>query len=220
MSIERLELRLEAIRRKMEEFLETRGPEPDWGNRFRELCEELYSAEREVAKVRGGEYAVPCDLGVSWDTGAPMPHLLKGSYRTFLIFILRESNPAWDGTSVNIVDPSSGAVEPLALVEFECATVKFGSPNDEVLEGHPLHGKGLMPYGAHYVMNSHWAKELEEINKVHSGYDPERWKDLRHYLLAFHDEMFECLATGHKVETHRTSMKELLRTATERLMSG
>src|SRR6185503_678550 len=198
MSMERLEERLKAIRHRRDDFLKTFGTRPGWAEKYRELSEELYSAEREIAQARGEEYAVPCDLGVKWDTGAPLPHVLCSGYRTFLIFILDEPDPSWDGTYVTVKDPASGAVEPLALVEFEAATVKFGGPNDEVLHGHPLHGKGLMPYGAHYVMNSRWAKELEEINKVHSQYNPERWKNVRHYLFAFHDETFECLASGHK----------------------
>jgi hypothetical protein len=149
-----------------------------------------------------------------------LPHLLCSSHHAFLIFLLNEPDPAWDGTYVTIKDPASGAVEPLALVEFQGATVKFGSPNDEVMRGHPLHGKGLMPYAAHHVMNSRWARELEEINKVHSRYDPDHWKDLKHYLFAFHDETFECLARDHKVEVYRTSMKDLVALVAQRMMSG
>jgi hypothetical protein len=111
-------------------------------------------------------------------------------------------------------------VEPLALVEFKSATVKFGGSNDEVMHGHPLHGKGLMPYGAHYVLNSRWKHDLEEINKVHSQYTPDRWKELQHYLFAFHDETFECLALGHRVEPQRTSAKDLVQAVVERMLSG
>jgi hypothetical protein len=167
-------------------------------------------AEREAARAKGQEYAVPCDLGVSWETGAPMPHLLCAGHRAFLVFLLREPDPA----------RASGAAEPLALVEFRGATVKLGSPNDEVLHGHPLYGKGLVAYGAHYVMNSRWLRELEEINKVHSRYDPAHWKELKHYLFAFHDETFECLARGHEVQIHRTSMKDLVALAAQRMVSA
>lgn len=219
MRIEELEQKLKSIRQRMEKFLASWGSSKGWTEEHRQLSDELHAAEREFSKAKGEEYAVPCDLGVSWDTGAPLPHLLCSGDRTFLIFLLNEPNPAWDGTYVTIKDPASGVLEPLALVEFQSATVKFGSPNDEVIHGHPLHGKGLMPYGAHYVVNSRWARELEEINKVHARFDPDRWKEVKHYLFAFHDETFECLALSHQVELYRTSMRELVESVARKLIS-
>ena len=50
-------------------------------------------------------------------------------------------------------------------------------------------------------------------------YRPESWRDLRHFILWFHDSTFECLAQSYKVETHRVSMKKLLGMMVERLVS-
>jgi hypothetical protein len=67
-------------------------------------------------------------------------------------------------------NPNSGLSEKLALVEFErCICAKMGDPNEEVLHGHPLYGKGLAGYEAMAVENSTWLKALEKINAVHDG---------------------------------------------------
>ena len=110
---------------------------------------------------------------------------------------ISEPDPAWDGSYATMVDPASDASEPLAIVEFErCYSHRFGGPNDEVLEGHPLYGRGLDAYRAHEVINSRWLAAEQAINSVHHWYRPEAWTTRKHYLLAFHDECFECLAEG------------------------
>jgi hypothetical protein len=115
-----------------------------------------------------------------------LPYLLQNDYRTFLAFFLPDVDPNWDGTYVTIRNTNSGLSEKLALVEFErCVCTKMGDPNDEVLHGHPLYGKGLAGYEAMVVENSTWLKALEKINAVHDAYNPEHWRGLRHYILPF-----------------------------------
>lgn len=75
-------------------------------------------------------------------------------------------------------------------------SVKMGSPNDEVLEGHPLWGSGLEFYEAHEVKNSPWIKELMDINRVHDQFRESHWNEDRHFILTFHDETLECVARG------------------------
>jgi hypothetical protein len=109
--------------------------------------------------------------------------------------------------------------EKLALVEFErCLCTKMGTPNDEVLHGHRLHGKGLAGYEAMAVENSTWLKELEKINSVHDAYKPESWRGLKHYILPFHDSTFECVARGFNVETFQTPLSDLLSDVCKRLV--
>ncbi len=140
------------------------------------------------------------DFPVKWDVGAPLPHVIADEHRTFIIFYVREIDPNWDGTYVTVKNPADGCVESLALVEFKrCASFRMGTPNDEVLEGHPLSGRGLDSYTAQVVQNSRWINELETINKVHSGYREDRWRELTHYILWFHDSTFECIAESYKV---------------------
>jgi hypothetical protein len=120
------------------------------------------------------------DLGVKWDTGAPMPVLISG-LRTFVAFYLSNR------------DPRAG--HGIGIVEFKyVASVKMGSPNDEVLRGHPLWGSGLEFYQAHEVVNSPWTRELMEVNRVHGNFRASYWSGTRHYVLTFHDETVECVA--------------------------
>jgi hypothetical protein len=88
---------------------------------------------------------------------------------------------------VLVRDPNSNASEKPAVVEFErCVCTKMGTPNDEVLHGHPLNGKGLAGYQPMAIENSICLKELESINAIHSCYKA-AWSDLNHYILPFHD---------------------------------
>jgi hypothetical protein len=176
--------------------------------------------ECELAAAKGEEYAVPLDFPVQWDTGAPLPHVIQNDYKTFLTFYVRVPDPAWDGTYVNVKDPGDRSVESLALVEFfHCISARLGTPNDEVFDGHPLYGKGLDGYTAQKVENSRWLAELEAINRIHRCYDPDRWRELEHYVFWFHDSTFECVAESYKVEPYELSMADLLAMVCKRLLS-
>ncbi len=171
--------------------------------------EEQLRLERELALARGDEAALAIDWRPKWDVGAPLPHVLASAGRTFLIYMVSEPDPAWDGTHVNVIDPASDAEEPLAIVEFtSCYAHRFGGPNDEVVEGHPLYGKGLEAHRAHEVANSKWLAAEQAINSVHAGYRPQKWKERSHYLLFFHDDCFECLAQGFTIDVARCSFRE------------
>lgn len=181
---------------------------------------EVLSLERQLAAQKGDEYAEPCDFPLKWDIGAPMPHLMMSEDRALLAFLLSEPDPSWDGSYVTIKSPADEQAEPLGLVEFEyCTSARLGAPNDEVFEGHPLNGKGLEAYSAQRVINSRWLKEIEKINSIHRMYRPDSWRDRTHFIFWFHDSTFECIAKSYKVEVHRTSMRALLSTMTERLIS-
>jgi hypothetical protein len=179
---------------------------------FYAACNAVLQAERDLAAAKGEEYAVPVEFPVRWSTGAPLPCLLQSDYRTFLSFFLQEDrNPNWDGTHVCVRSPGDGVSERIALVEFErCICTKMGTPNDEVLHGHPLNGKGLAGYQAMSVKNSRWLKELEAINAVHSCYKAETWREFNHYILPFHDSTFECVARGFKVEVFQIPLPDVL----------
>lgn len=181
---------------------------------------ECLRLERELASAKGEPYAVPLDFPVRWSTGAPLPHLVMNDYRVLLSFYVREPDPDWDGTYVTIKDPNDNRKESLALVEFHHSTsAKLGAPNDEVLHGHPLWGKGLDSYTAQIVKNSTWIQSLEAIDRVHHYYHPDRWRVLNHYVLWFHDTTFECVAQSFSVELYRESMSEMHARMTQRLVS-
>jgi hypothetical protein len=218
-SIERLAKELEDARKRADEAgsrLGRGGVEAS--EEFRDALDAQLEAERALAAARGEEHAVPFDLGVQWSGGAPLPHLLSSGHRTFVAFYLHEPDPDWDGTYVHIVDPTDEAAASLGIAEFmRCSAVKLGPPNDEVLHGHRLYGRGLDGYGAYVVGNSRWVAELMEVNSVHDQYRAENWADARHFLFVFHDETVEAVAHDVEVETFRESMPALLAQTIERL---
>lgn len=86
---------------------------------------------------------------------------------------------------------------------------RFGIVNDEAASGHPLYDKGLEVYRAHIIENSSWIEELKQIHKVHPRYSNDHWKGGKHYLLFFHDEIFEIIAVDYKIEVSNSTLKEL-----------
>ena len=182
-----------------------------------EAFDRLHTAERALARSRGEQYAVPVDLGAEWDTGAPLPHLIAGN-RTFVVCQARDAGPHWDGTHVNVISPSDTEASPLLILEFEgCREVRMGGPNDEALWGHPLHGRGLEPYGASEVHNSAWIEQVRQINSVHPHHSDETFRRLKHYVLAFHDEMVETLCRSIRVVHVEGSLRQGLTNLVEDL---
>lgn len=165
--------------------------------------------KRKLSLLRNEETAVLIEnWQYAWDIGAPMPHIVGDGLNLFLIYYLAVPKRQKDES------------DSVALVSFEhVISYKFGSPNDEVLEGHPLYEHGMEACKAHEVVHSSWIAELEKINSMHTGYDPEYWKTLKHYIFTFHDDMFECIAKGYTVEVFNTRFKEVVFTATERLFT-
>ena len=191
-------------------------------------AEELQSAvaeqrriERDLSLAKNEETASVVDWRPQWDAGAPLPHVISSGLRTFLIYIVSEPDPSWDGTYANVVDPASETAEPLAIVEFKgCYAHKFGGPNDEVIEGHPLNGHGLTAYRAHKVLNSKWLASERAINGVHAAFRPRTWDEIQHYLLFFHDDCFECLTRSYRVELALCSFREAIALVSTRLLDA
>ena len=58
------------------------------------------------------------------------------------------------------------------------------------------------------------------MNSVHRMHDPDSWRDVRHLLLAFHDETVEALVRGYRVERLRMAFDDALQLAKDRVMAG
>jgi hypothetical protein len=170
--------------------------------------EAVLEAERALSLAKGEEVAVACDWAYLWDPNDPSPHVLSSALRTYLIYNVNE----WKLSEVSPYSSSENTIaEPvIALVEFtHCDASRFSNINEEVLTGHPLWGKGLDLYGAHEVIHSQWLAEVQRINMVHKHYNPQQWERLKHYLLIFRDNIFECLADGYKIEVLQNSLEYL-----------
>lgn len=149
--------------------------------------------------------------------GAPLPVVLSDEHKILLAYIAENTPPDWDGAHVRVIDPSTSS-EPLVLVEFNSYSLfKFGLPNDEAFAGHPLASRGLHPYGAFQIENSSWIRQLERMNSVHPDHKPESFSQLRHFIFAFHDSTFECVAERFTASEHQGSLKGLLPLMQQRL---
>ena len=83
----------------------------------------------------------------------------------------------------------------------------MGYPNDEVLNAHPLYGKGLQFYDFHVVENSPLIVDLDRRNQVHKQHVAGNYvKRFRHWIITFHDETLEVVARNARFV--RTSEKE------------
>jgi hypothetical protein len=210
---EDLERALKAARQELEKATKALAPKHQGGEweRFRAAHEKCLSLEREVARSAGDECAVEIDWPAPWDAGAPLPHVIASRLRTRLVYRLRDQNTNFDGSTVTLIDPAAPARHPIAVVEFRhCCIHRFGMPNDEALVGHRLYGRGLVAYGAHTVERSRWLHEVERMNSVHPQHRPETFRDYIHFVLAFHDETFECLAKSFVVRDSHESFAEAL----------
>ncbi len=165
------------------------------------------------------EHAVVIDWIPQWDGGAPMPQVFSNGRKTYLTYLINEPDPNWDGSYVSMIDNTSNVQHSLALVEFHGGTFRFGIAGDELFGALPLSNKGLKGYEAHIIKNSSWMEEIKSIHKRHTNYNEERWKDFNHFMLLFHDEIFEVIAKDYTVETFKTSFEALAIEVAKRMNS-
>lgn len=139
--------------------------------------------------------------------------ILAGEHHLHLVYYLEDQAPDWDGTTVRVVGERTTG-EPVALVEFTHAYAHmFGPPNDEAFGGHPLAARGLRPYRVYEVRGSSWIRGLEHMNAVHPYHRPEHFARYRHFIFAFHDTTFECVAEAFRVSVHTGSVAGVLEKA-------
>jgi len=142
--------------------------------------------------------------------GAPCPMIVCDEFVTVVAFYLEEGGPNWDGKTVRVVGPGSTG-EMIAIVRFDlCYSSLFGPPNDEAFSGHPLASRGLGPYSAVMVENSSWVRALERMNAVHPYHRPDAFAKWKHFILSFHDSVFECVANGFTIETCKGSINSVV----------
>lgn len=151
--------------------------------------------------------------------GAPCPMVIADEQNLAVIYYRQDTPEAWDGKSVRIVGPDSGG-EAYAIVRFERASAYYhGAPNDEAFAGHPLAKKGLHSYGAFEVKESSWRRRLMEMNRVHPMHRDASFDSVRHFVLAFHDTTFECLARDYSFTTGEGSILSAAASLLEELKS-
>jgi hypothetical protein len=139
------------------------------------------------------------------EPGAPLPVVLADDNGAVVLLFYasrqgREASPS----------------QEIAVVRFvRCMVHLLGPPNDEAFAGHPLAARGLAPHGVFRVRDSSWVKALERMHRVHPSHRAEAYRDLTHYVITFHDSVFECLAKGAsatvRVQTRSAAVEEVAR---------
>lgn len=158
----------------------------------------MYTPDRDIVVPEPG---IPAP-----SSGAPLPVLLADEHAAVVAYYGNNVDPTWDGTTVRMVDVEN-ADEPIAIVRFDrCYATLFGPPNDEAFSGHPLASRGLTPYAMFHVRFSSWVAAVERMNEVHPHHSSRPFREMTHYVLAFHDSTFECIARGYRVSRTRGSV--------------
>lgn len=136
---------------------------------------------------------VELDLGIRPEAAVSGAVCLQTETGTFLTFNAMRSTDRMSSNGTPCVEHAGTVV-----VEFKrCLVSRFGYPNDEARWGIPRYKN--VSYGIYEIRNSTWIKELVRLNRYRF---PETKDDYvrRHFLFAFHDDTFECLADGLSLE--------------------
>ena len=153
------------------------------------------------------EQIVELDLGCRPEGGVSGGVLVSSEYSTFLTF--NAVKPSEDGSRVE----SAGH----AVVEFSrCRLTKFGYPNDEARWGIARYQE--ISYGIYEVTNSEWIPEIVRLNRYSFPDTPDD-TTTRHFLFAFHDSTFECLATDMRLELTTEPYEQIFARISARLLS-
>lgn len=111
-----------------------------------------------------------------------MPLVLSSEDRSFVVF---------EQTENGSLPAKTTAVEFVG-----CLLLTTGFPNDEVLHGHRLWGRGLDFLRVHEVVHSSWLAEQQAIERHNPNSPDHPFDSLTHYLLTFQDSIVEALAAG------------------------
>ena len=137
--------------------------------------------------------AVDLDVGIHPEAAVSGAVCLQTESRTFLTFNAMRATDRMSPYGGPYLEYAGTAV-----VEFKrCLVSRFGYPNDEARSGIPQY-KGVS-YGIYEVRNSTWIKEVVRLNRYRFPETTDNYVQ-KHFLFAFHDDTFECLADDLTLE--------------------
>lgn len=136
------------------------------------------------------------------DCGAPSPTILSNDNELFLAFYA-------DKEAVTPIPQERNTIYDTGIVALRFKRYlkyTFGMPGDETIDGHPYSKLGMGPYAFYELRNSDLIKSLQDIDSVHFKHNSDKWKMYKHYILTFHDNMFECVAQSFEIREENTSL--------------
>jgi hypothetical protein len=123
---------------------------------------------------------VPWNDPPRMETGAPSPAVRSDGHDLLCAYFIAST---------------AAPVRSAAILKFESLLqYRFGYPNDEALQGHPLYQFGLGHYGFFTVENSPLIFAIEKQNECHPRHRPNIYTKFRHWVVTFHDETLEVIA--------------------------
>lgn len=140
--------------------------------------------------------------------GAPLPVVFAGEHELVIAYVAERRGPGRAGETTRAIDADTPV--PVVVVRFERPLAHFfGPPNAEAFSGHPLSPRGLEPHAAFRVDDSSWLRELEVRNRVHPQHRAAAFLGERHhFVFAFRDSTFECIASSFTTASFAGSMRE------------
>lgn len=136
------------------------------------------------------------------DAGAPSPIILSNDNELLVSFYGNKDSDISELHRRNTVYDAG-----IFILKFKSfLKYSFGLPSNETIQGHPYFKLGLSVYSFYELKNSDLIRFLQNIERTHPYYNPEKWKEYKHYILTFHDNMFECVAEGFEVSEENTSI--------------
>lgn len=140
--------------------------------------------------------------------GAPEPIIISAGFNLILIFYvdLFDFPKMTDKLRERNIENDSG----VAIIKFKKRYIhKFGTPNDELIIGHPYYKLGLKPYSFFSVNDSDWIKEIKRIQALHPYFNEQIFDNLNHFVITFKDNTFECISEDYSIEYSFDSMQKV-----------
>lgn len=83
----------------------------------------------------------------------------------------------------------------LDTLRFKFLIYKYGYPNDEAMDAHPMAKYGLGFYGLFEVLNSPWIIEIRNSNWIHPRHNNNMYNDYKHYIARFKDVTLDVICS-------------------------
>lgn len=136
------------------------------------------------------------------DYGSPSPTILSNDNELFIAFYAGKKSSSTIPQERNTVyDTGVFALKFKVYLKY-----MFGLPGEETIRGHPYSKLGMKSYSFYELKNSDLIKSLQDIEKAHPKYNADKWKMYKHFILTFHDNMFECVAQDFEIREENTSL--------------
>lgn len=113
-------------------------------------------------------------------------------------------------------DPSRTLTQYAIITFVDYCSYMFGQPDEKAFTGHPLYPRGLEPYSFSEIIGSSWIRQLMKIDQTNPYHTEEFYEGCRHFILAFKNSTFECVARGYSYVLFEGNEEDLVGRMSER----